>query len=84
MQHNKIVHPSSNFEDDEEMSPQKKGNSKGLRHFSARVCEKLANLRVTTYNEIANMLVKDFSESFNTPVSLEFLHLAFPLALNWH
>ena len=34
---------------------------KGLRHFSMKVCEKVQSKGRTTYNEVADELVKDFS-----------------------
>lgn len=43
----------------------KKGekNGKGLRHFSMKVCEKVQKKGVTTYNEVADELVAEFSSS---------------------
>ena len=35
--------------------------SKGLRHFSMKVCEKVESKGRTTYNEVADELVRDFS-----------------------
>jgi len=35
--------------------------SKGLRHFSLKVCEKVERNKITTYNEVANELVTEFS-----------------------
>uniref|UniRef100_A0A669B1H0 Transcription factor n=2 Tax=Oreochromis TaxID=8139 RepID=A0A669B1H0_ORENI len=45
----------------------KKGekNGKGLRHFSMKVCEKVQKKGVTTYNEVADELVAEFSSSDN-------------------
>jgi transcription factor Dp-1/transcription factor Dp-2 len=42
-------------------SPGRRSNlhGKGLRNFSLRVCTKLAECGATTYNEIANLLVRD-------------------------
>lgn len=34
-------------------------NAKGLRHFSAKVCEKVRSKRRTTYNEVADELVAE-------------------------
>ena len=34
---------------------------KGLRHFSMKVCEKVESKGRTTYNEVADELVKDYS-----------------------
>eukprot|EP01006_Ploeotia_vitrea_P039299 TRINITY_DN66328_c7_g2_i1.p1 TRINITY_DN66328_c7_g2~~TRINITY_DN66328_c7_g2_i1.p1 ORF type:complete len:326 (-),score=188.08 TRINITY_DN66328_c7_g2_i1:44-877(-) len=41
----------------------KKGSrhQKGLRHFSLMVCEKVEEKRVTTYNEVAECLVRDLT-----------------------
>ncbi|KAA8588001.1 hypothetical protein FQN60_001195 [Etheostoma spectabile] len=43
----------------------KKGekNGKGLRHFSMKVCEKVQKKGVTTYNEVADELVAEFSSA---------------------
>lgn len=38
-----------------------KGN-KGLRHFSMKVCQKVQEKGVTTYNEVADELVKEFGD----------------------
>lgn len=35
--------------------------SKGLRHFSMKVCEKVQKKGVTSYNEVADELVREFS-----------------------
>ncbi|XP_046919654.1 transcription factor Dp isoform X2 [Dermatophagoides farinae] len=35
---------------------------KGLRHFSMKVCEKVRNKGTTTYNEVADELVAEFSD----------------------
>uniref|UniRef100_A0A9J7XMY3 Transcription factor n=2 Tax=Cyprinus carpio TaxID=7962 RepID=A0A9J7XMY3_CYPCA len=45
----------------------KKGekNGKGLRHFSMKVCEKVQRKGVTTYNEVADELVAEFSSGDN-------------------
>uniref|UniRef100_A0A6Q2WSJ5 Transcription factor n=3 Tax=Esox lucius TaxID=8010 RepID=A0A6Q2WSJ5_ESOLU len=45
----------------------KKGekNGKGLRHFSMKVCEKVQKKGVTTYNEVADELVAEFSAADN-------------------
>ena len=41
--------------------------SKGLRHFSMKVCEKVKQKSVTTYNEVADELVSEYCSlaSFN-------------------
>ncbi|XP_071501333.1 transcription factor Dp-1-like [Diadema antillarum] len=36
--------------------------SKGLRHFSMKVCEKVQKKGVTSYNEVADELVREFSQ----------------------
>ena len=36
-------------------------NGKGLRHFSMKVCEKVESKQTTTYNEVADELVAEFS-----------------------
>lgn len=45
----------------------KKGDKggKGLRHFSMKVCEKVQRKGVTTYNEVADELVNEFSDPRN-------------------
>uniref|UniRef100_A0A8D3BCM5 Transcription factor n=1 Tax=Scophthalmus maximus TaxID=52904 RepID=A0A8D3BCM5_SCOMX len=40
-------------------------NGKGLRHFSMKVCEKVQKKGVTTYNEVADELVAEFSSADN-------------------
>ncbi|XP_016297085.1 transcription factor Dp-1b isoform X2 [Sinocyclocheilus anshuiensis] len=40
-------------------------NGKGLRHFSMKVCEKVQKKVVTSYNEVADELVADFSSGDN-------------------
>lgn len=41
--------------------PAGRNASKGLRHFSMKVCEKVESKGRTTYNEVADELVRDFS-----------------------
>ena len=45
----------------------KKGDKggKGLRHFSMKVCEKVQRKGVTSYNEVADELVNEFSDPRN-------------------
>ena len=45
----------------------KKGDKggKGLRHFSMKVCEKVQKKGVTSYNEVADELVAEFSDPRN-------------------
>lgn len=38
---------------------------KGLRHFSMKVCEKVQKKQVTSYNEVADELVAEFSDPRN-------------------
>lgn len=47
--------------------PEKSG--KGLRHFSMKVCEKVQQKGITSYNEVADELVHEFSEqSLKNPI----------------
>lgn len=41
----------------------KQDYGKGLRHFSRKVCEKVREKGTTTYNEVANEIVKEYSSS---------------------
>jgi len=43
------------------LGPEKGG--KGLRHFSMKVCEKVQQKGITSYNEVADELVQEFSET---------------------
>ena len=38
---------------------------KGLRHFSMKVCEKVQTKGVTSYNEVADELVHEFTDFRN-------------------
>ena len=38
--------------------------SKGLRHFSSKVCQKVKAKQKTTYNEVADELVREFASNF--------------------
>lgn len=40
-------------------------NGKGLRHFSMKVCEKVQRKGTTSYNEVADELVAEFSSADN-------------------
>ena len=54
--------PESDEEVDEnELTSSRKSlrTTKGLRHFSIRVCQQLSESKVTTYNDIANLLVAE-------------------------
>jgi len=47
-----------------------KGGGKGLRHFSMKVCEKVQQKGVTSYNEVANELVQEFTnQCIKFPIS---------------
>lgn len=49
------------------LAPEKSG--KGLRHFSMKVCEKVQQKGITSYNEVADELVHEFSEqSIKNPI----------------
>uniref|UniRef100_A0A4X2KTC3 Transcription factor n=1 Tax=Vombatus ursinus TaxID=29139 RepID=A0A4X2KTC3_VOMUR len=52
---------------DTESKRSKKGdkNGKGLRHFSMKVCEKVQRKGTTSYNEVADELVSEFTNSNN-------------------
>ncbi|KAK9158578.1 hypothetical protein Scep_005152 [Stephania cephalantha] len=43
--------------------------SRGLRQFSMKVCEKVESKGRTTYNEVADELVAEFTDSSNNPSS---------------
>jgi transcription factor Dp-1 len=45
-----------------DVSGDKEKNGKGLRHFSMKVCEKVESKQTTTYNEVADELVAEFSK----------------------
>lgn len=38
-------------------------NGKGLRHFSMKVCEKVQKKGTTSYNEVADELVSEFTHA---------------------
>ena len=40
----------------------KEKGGKGLRHFSMKVCEKVQRKGVTSYNEVADELVAEFTD----------------------
>ena len=52
-----------------------RNNGKGLRHFSMKVCEKVESKGRTTYNEVADELVGEFSGAPHNPPPLS-LHTA--------
>ncbi|KRZ54651.1 Transcription factor Dp-1 [Trichinella nativa] len=49
--------------------PRSSDRSKGLRHFSTKVCEKVREKGVTNYNEVADELVQEYFESLPNPPS---------------
>ncbi|XP_070539378.1 transcription factor Dp-1-like isoform X2 [Ptychodera flava] len=51
----------SDFSDSAKKKKGEKGG-KGLRHFSMKVCEKVQKKGVTSYNEVADELVAEFSD----------------------
>ncbi|XP_043275028.1 transcription factor Dp-1 [Venturia canescens] len=51
---------SGDFVPDKRRKTEKVG--KGLRHFSMKVCEKVKNKGTTSYNEVADELVAEFSD----------------------
>lgn len=42
---------------------------KGLRHFSMKVCEKVRKKGTTSYNEVADELVGEFTSNLNNSVT---------------
>ena len=50
---------------------------KGLRHFSMKVCEEVQRKGVTSYNEVADELVAEFSDPRNMSPSDQALVRAF-------
>jgi len=53
---------SSEDSDDSSRKKQKITKEKGLRHFSKKVCEKVASKKETTYNEVADELVVELND----------------------
>ncbi|XP_033885194.1 transcription factor Dp-2-like isoform X1 [Acipenser ruthenus] len=53
----------SDFSDSKRMKKVGEKNGKGLRHFSMKVCEKVQKKGTTTYNEVADELVAEFTNS---------------------
>lgn len=47
----------------------KEKGGKGLRHFSMKVCEKVQRKGVTSYNEVADELVGEFTDPRTMTVS---------------
>ncbi|XP_071798590.1 transcription factor Dp-1-like isoform X1 [Asterias amurensis] len=52
---------ASDFGDNSAKRKKREKESKGLRHFSMKVCEKVQKKGVTSYNEVADELVREFS-----------------------
>ena len=52
-----------------------RNNGKGLRHFSMKVCEKVESKGRTTYNEVADELVGEFSGAAPTLLATSAVHL---------
>ncbi|GAB6019881.1 Transcription factor Dp-2 [Chamberlinius hualienensis] len=52
----------SEFTDSGKRSKKNEKGGKGLRHFSMKVCEKVQKKGVTSYNEVADELVTEFSD----------------------
>ena len=52
-------------------SKRRKGEKggKGLRHFSMKVCEKVQKKGTTSYNEVADELVAEFTDPRNANMS---------------
>lgn len=48
---------------------------KGLRHFSMKVCEKVRKKGTTTYNEVADELVAEFTNPSNPPIIEQVLNV---------
>lgn len=48
---------------------------KGLRHFSSRVCEKVRKKKATTYNEVADELVKEYTTQNPEKVSFYYIKI---------
>lgn len=44
---------------------------KGLRHFSMKVCEKVRKKGTTSYNEVADELVAEFTDPKHLPNSVD-------------
>lgn len=57
----RAMRPSANAE-----GPVSRAALKGLRHFSMKVCQKVESKGRTTYNEVADELVRDFSSPQTT------------------
>lgn len=50
-------------------------SGKGLRHFSMKVCEKVQKKVVTSYNEVADELVQEFSSADHSSISPNDAHV---------
>lgn len=54
--------PESEYSDGGKRSKKGEKGGKGLRHFSMKVCEKVQKKGITSYNEVADELVAEFSD----------------------
>lgn len=54
--------PESEYSDSGKRSKKGEKGGKGLRHFSMKVCEKVQKKGITSYNEVADELVAEFSD----------------------
>lgn len=55
--------------------PRSTDKSKGLRHFSTKVCDKVREKGVTNYNEVADELVQEYFESMPNPPSSQVINV---------
>ena len=65
----KLMHNSFDFFLCRKRSKKGDKGGKGLRHFSMKVCEKVQRKGVTSYNEVADELVAEFSDPRIVPSS---------------
>lgn len=62
--------------------PRNTDKSRGLRHFSNKVCEKVKEKGQTNYNEVADELVAEYFDSLpDPPTSLVFISCNFVIIL---
>lgn len=59
---NDNYHHETEYSDGGKRSKKGEKGGKGLRHFSMKVCEKVQKKGVTSYNEVADELVHEFSD----------------------
>lgn len=64
MRHSNTHHSEQDYDDekDERQCSSHNGPTKGLRQFSLRVCKKVEERGVTSYNEVADELVRDLGQ----------------------